>query len=505
MKTRRVFYNLLCGLFAQIITIAVGILLPRLVLVSLGSESNGLMNSINQIFVYFSLLEAGVGSATLQALYGPVGKEDHASTSRILAATDKYYKKTGFLYLAAFLTLSVVYPLVIETELARSTIFWVVVLTGFSSVISYFFQGKYNLLLVAEGKNYIGSNLGTITYILTSISKIFLLLNGFGVIALQAMHCFFNILRMLYIEWYIHRHYSWIDLHAEPDYKAIEQKNSVFIHQISGMIFNNTDIVILSLFVGLKSVSVYSMYMLLFGMVGKLISTCVGSINFIFGQTFHNDHDYYMKLHNAYELYYMALVFSLFCIANIFILPFIKLYTRGVTDIEYIDHFLPVLFISYYLLHYSRDSSGMVIQFAGHFKQNISKAILESAINLTVSIIGVQFYGIYGVLFGTIAALLYRANDMIIYANKVILKRSSWKTYRCWITNLLLFIGITWVTKIFLPAERLDSYASIILYAVVCCLVIIPVFFAAASLLDRQSFVLVKSFTINKLKHLTSK
>ena len=47
--------------------------------------------------------------------------------------------------------------------------------------------------------------------------------------------------------------------------------------------------------------------------------------------------------------------------------------------------------------------------------------------------------GIYGVLLGTIIALLYRMNDIIIYANKKILNRSPWKTYRILLTYFLIF------------------------------------------------------------------
>ena len=58
---RKGFYNLLTSVLGQLITIVLGIVIPRLVLVSLGSEVNGLINSITQALGYASLLEAGVG------------------------------------------------------------------------------------------------------------------------------------------------------------------------------------------------------------------------------------------------------------------------------------------------------------------------------------------------------------------------------------------------------------------------------------------------------------
>ena len=101
--------NILTGLISQLITLALGIITPRLFLVNLGSEANGLLNSISQILVYVSLLEAGVGTASLQALYGPVAAEDNASINAILAATSRFYKRTGRVYLLVVLALTVLF------------------------------------------------------------------------------------------------------------------------------------------------------------------------------------------------------------------------------------------------------------------------------------------------------------------------------------------------------------------------------------------------------------
>ena len=291
----------------------------------------------------------------------------------------------------------------------------------------------------------------------------------------------------------MHRHYKWINLKVTPDYQAISQKNYVLVHQISSLIFNNTDTLILTLILGLKSVSVYSMYTLLFGMVSTLISTITGSVQFILGQTFKADKEKYEKLLDVYEICSMALVFSLYCIAGLFILPFMRLYTSGISDINYIDLFLPYLFISVYLLNNGRESSNLSIKFAGHFKQTVNRTVFESVINLSVSILCVFHFGIYGVLMGTIAALFYRANDMIIYANKCILKRSPLITYRRWLLNLVLFICITTAAKLAFSHISLNTYGQIIVWATVCCIIIMPLFFMAAFLVEKGTYRYFKS------------
>lgn len=507
MNSRRGLINILSSTVRQLVSLALGIVVPRLVLVSLGSESNGLLNTINQILAYVALLEAGVGTASLQALYGPVAKQDRQSISCILSATNRFYKRTGTIYLTIVLALSIIFPLTLESELSYLTVMLVVLFSGLPGVINYYFQGKFKILLQAEGKDYIITNLATIVNVLTNVAKIVLLVNGFDVVALQFMYLIFNIAQMLFISVYMKRHYKWLDLAAAPDFDSISQSKNVLVHQISGLIFSNTDSLLLTYFGGLRVVSVYSMYSMLFGMIDNTISNFTGA-NFILGQTFHTDRKRYMLLHDAFELYYTTLTFCLFCIANIFILPFMRLYTAGVTDINYIDTLLPYLFIATYLLSRSRTASMQAINFANHFKQTQWHAVTEAIINLSVSILCAWQFGIHGVLFGTIAALLFRSNAMILYANRKILNRNPWITYRRWLLNLAIFIFVTIVTKYVFSFIALDSYIAIVFWAIVCCIVIIPIFFVTVSLVDRDVYHFAKSLiapyikaAVHKLRH----
>lgn len=483
MNNKKIIHkNLLLGIGSQILTIILGIFVPRLVLTSYGSEVNGLLSSVTQIYSYVGLLEAGIGVATVQALYKTIGENDRDRTNSVLAATNKYYHRTGLLYLVAILAFSIIYPLVIKTDIPLITIILVIVFNGLGSVINYFFQGKYFLLLQAEGKNYIQTSVNMFTNVFKNVAKIVLMSLGFDVVFVQMIAMVVSLIQMVYITWYIKRHYSWIDLTVKPDFESISQSKNVLIHEVSTLIFNNTDMIVLSIFCGLKVTSVYSMYVLLFGMISTALGTVTNSVLFTMGHSYHINKKRFIKLYDCFELYYMTLVFALYSIANYFILPFMRLYTGGITDIDYLDPNLPLLFISTYLLLCGRIASNQAITIAGHFKKTQYRSILESIINLVVSLTLVNFLGIYGVLIGTIAALLYRSNDMIIYTGKHILNRSCWITYKRWIINLITFVGILFINR-FLVFE-MNSYLQIALvlvpYAVGTCLV----FFAISSLTE---------------------
>lgn len=491
LNSTKGFRNIAANIFAQIVTILLGIIIPRLMLVNLGSEANGLFTSIGNVLVYVALLEAGVGAAATQALYAPIATKNRQRVNEIVAAVDHFYKRTGRWYLAVILLLTFAFPFTIDSTLSKWQIMAVMFLSGMPGVIKYYYQGKYVILLRADGRSYALTNLSIVVNIATSAAKIALLLFGCNIVELQAMYLLFNVAQVFFILFYVKRHYPWLSKDVIPNYAAISQSKNALVHQISSMIFFNTDVLLLTYFCDLKTVSVYSMYTMLFGIISSAILNFSGA-NFILGQTFNTDRERSLKLLDVYEIFNMVLTFSLFCIANIFILPFMTLYTNGVTDIDYIDQYLPYLIVATNLLSNGRNSSSQIIEYAGHFKQTQWRSILESVINIVVSLLCVFKFGIYGVLIGTIAALLYRTNDMIIYANKKILHRSPWKTYRRWLLNLALFIGITLLSKAVFAHIALDSYFSIIVWAAVCCVVIIPFFFVTVSLFDRETYRFAK-------------
>lgn len=61
MKNNKLFKNIITGFGGQLIAIALGLMVPRLFITSYGSDVNGLLSTITQIFTYMALLEAGIG------------------------------------------------------------------------------------------------------------------------------------------------------------------------------------------------------------------------------------------------------------------------------------------------------------------------------------------------------------------------------------------------------------------------------------------------------------
>lgn len=455
--------NIIYGILSQIMAIAFGLLLPRIILVSYGSEVNGILNSLAQFLVYLNLFEAGVGAATLQALYRPVAQSDWGCINGILSATNRFLRRTGQFYLGALILLSVGYPLIVDSSLPYWTICGAVFFTGIGNVVTFYIREKYRILLLADGKYYIVSGLTTVVSVLMNLAKIGLILLGCDIVLVLAVAFCINCIQVVYTLWYVRRHYRDLDVNAAPDYDAIAQKNFTLIHQIDSLVFHNTDVVILTVFCDLKVVSVYSMFKLITNHLDQILNILVTAVKFMLGQAFQTDLERYKKMIDGFESVNSAISYAVYSVALYLYLPFMALYTHGVTDVNYLDEKLAVLFVATALLTHSRVPMLQTIEYAGHFQQTVSRAVAEAVINLVVSLIGVYFMGIYGVLLGTVAALLYRTNDIILYANKKLLHRNCWRTYAIYFVNLLVLIGSQYLYGALFDGVDINSYLRFVM------------------------------------------
>lgn len=225
--------NVVYGLIGQIIILALGIVIPRFILQNYSDEANGLLNAINQIFTYLALIEAGIGQATLQSLYKPVVEKDNESVSSIMSATQRYYRKLIWLYAGAVILLAFVYPLIITVEDQSAISFWgstywsvflLIFLQGASGVISFYFVAAYKQLFIADGQNYIISNLTTLTQILIAITKLVLIRASANIVFLQFSYLVINAGVAVLYGYMFRKKYKQIDFKAEPDQKSLESK-----------------------------------------------------------------------------------------------------------------------------------------------------------------------------------------------------------------------------------------------------------------------------------------
>lgn len=416
--------NLLIGVGGKIILMALGFIVPKLYIENYGSEVNGLLSSIAQVFTYLSLLEAGVGTATTQALYNPVAQNDRDRINQIMSAATWFYRRTGMLYGIGVVIFAILYPILVHTSIGSVKVFILIILHGANGVLNYLFQAKYLSMLNAEGKGYVHVGIGTGISIFTTISKMLLISLKVDIVLVFTVYFFIGLLQILLINVYIKRNYKQLSCKVQPDFSSLSQNKSVLIHQISSLVFNNTDVIILTVFCDLKVVSIYTIYHMVISSISALLNILYGSFTPALGLTYNQDRDRFKRYYDLFELGTWIVSFSIMSVAFLLYEPFILLYTAK-ADINYADQYLPLLFSICQMLSFIRMPGVNAVNIAGHYKLTQGRSIIETVINLTTSIILVNFIGIYGVLFGTIAALFYRTTDFIIYSNRKIVFRNG--------------------------------------------------------------------------------
>jgi len=440
MNKKSILKNTISSVLSYGILLIVSIVSSKLILVTYGSESNGLLSSVNQLFSYIALLEAGIGTATITALYQPIADADSTSVREVLVSSRHYYRVSAKWYFVCVLIVASVWPLLLTTEIAYLTIFGIIFLQGVAGVITYWYTSTVVNYLMASGKNYINNYVHLVSSLLTYGLKIVICLTQQDIIFMSISLIVVNVLKCLTYYFYLKcKCPEYVSICGKGNKKKLRQRNAFLIHEISGVIFSSTDTIILSIFCGLREASVYAVYALVLNALRMIIGQAFNSTNFILGNSYSKQRDTYCLTHDKYNGVYTCVVFIVFTIAYWMILPFISIYTQGVTDANYLDPKLPLLFVLIEVLSACRIVDGQLIKNAYHSKQTLSHSIIEAAINLVVSLVAVQFLGIYGVLLGTIAALLYRTNDIIIYANRIILKRSPVREYGMYVLNFGLF------------------------------------------------------------------
>jgi len=485
-KDNRIKYNLLSGGFYQIVLIALSFILPRLYLENFGSEVNGVLSTIKQIFVYMFLLESGVGLATTQALYKPVAEKNHGKISSVISATHNYYVKIGIVYAAIVLLIAFVYEYIVPTKVEPGVIFGVVIFTALPALFSYFIQAKYRILLEVDGRKYVITNSETILQIFSNLVKILVILFTNNLLLMQLSYCILSLLQLLYIYIHAKRRYKWLKVNAKPDYEAISQRKSVLVHQVSGMVFNNTDVLLLSFLCDFKVVSVYTIYNIFFSQVQTFITSIISGFSFALGQMFHTDREKFIKVYNVYETFYIMITFIIYTLMAVFLLPLIQIYTKGINDANYTNALLVLLFVVMNLLSNGKLPSNHVLEYAGKFEETRAHAVWEMIINICVSIVSILKWGICGAIFGTIVALLYRGAVMIYYSNKKVLKRGIFNTYKIWLVNGGIFALI--MAVFFVDSFSGLSFISLLIKGIIHSLWIVPLYVAVNFIFFKEAF-----------------
>lgn len=440
---KRIYYNISVSGITQIIILILSFFVPRFFISNYGSDANGLVGTITQVLTYVALIEAGIGATTQNALYKPISNNDKNQVCIILSLSKKYYERVTVYYFMTVIVVSFLLPLIIKSEINYWKIFTIILLEGISGVINFLFLEHWKILMSTEGKDYICAKIDMLTKVLTYLVKLVLVLMMFDIIIIQSSYLVITLFSLCIYRYYIRKEYSWVHFtNQRMHIREFNDRKYYVLSDVAWTIFLSTDMVIISTLMNTTYASVYAIYNMVYNAISNILFKIYSSTTYILGQNYHKDTEKYVKIHDSYELCFIMIVSILMSCCSILMIPFVELYTSGVTDTDYIYKFFPFLFGLIQILSWARYVSGNLMLIAGKSKQGAKYSIIEASLNVIMSIILCFAFGIYGLLIATIIALSYKVVCLTIYANCLILKRSARETSKRIISNLFIYISI---------------------------------------------------------------
>ena len=467
MRSQKAVKNIITSLLQQVVTVICGLIVPRAIIGSFGSSVNGLISSITQFLSYITLLEAGIGPVIKSTLYKPIAKKDKTQIEKILKASQRFFRVISGIFIIYLIALCFIYPLIVSTEFETGYTISLILIIAISTFAEYFFGMVYKLYLQAEQKTYVTSTIQILTTIVNAILVILLIKFGANIQVVKLGSAFIFVFRPILQNIYVKKKYN-INFKDVKEKYELKQKWDGLAQHIASVVHNSTDIAILTIFTTTVEVSVYSVYLYVINGVKNMVQALTGGVDASFGDMIaKNEIDNLNRSFRTYELFYFTLITIVYIITLVTILPFIKVYTLGITDANYYRPTFAIFITLAELMWSIRLPYSSVTLAAGHFKQTNKGAWIEVFTNLIISILLVFKLGMIGVAIGTLVAMTIRTIEFMYHTSKYILKRKQIENIKRVIilaTEMLVIVPIGFFISSFI---NVNSYISWLVLAVI--------------------------------------
>lgn len=470
MRAKALKLNTLTTLIGEIVALVCGLILPRLILVNFGSSTNGLVSSVAQFLSFATVLRAGVGGVTRAALFKPLADNDIDQINAVMSATRSYMRKIGLIIAGGVLVFSLVYPFVVIDEYDWWYACLMVIILGAATFAENFFGIKNMLLLQADQKMYIQNLSATAAYLGSFLISVLFINLGFDMLVVKAGTLATFLLKPLILEIYVRKHYN-INMKVAPDNLALKNRWDAFAQQLAIIINGNIDIVLITIFSALGNVSVYTVHCMVVNNIGKVVQSPVTGVGPTFGNMIAKGEKENLKRTFSFiEWGLFALSTLVFAVTAVMITPFVDIYTQSVVDVNYHMPTFAFLLVLVAILNTLRIPYQSIVEAAGHFKQTRNASILEVIVHVGFSGVLLIFFGITGVVIGSLAACIIRTLQYSTYAMKHILGMTIWHVIKNYVVYAVSFAACVVACKL-LPLSTPDNYLDWCIVAVIVTLV----------------------------------
>ena len=375
----------------------------------LSADYLGLNGLFSNILSIISLAELGFGSAIVFSMYKPLAEHDEDKIASLMVLYKHVYTIVGIVVLLAGISLSLFLDFFLKEIPNIPHITLIYLLFVINSSISYFYSYKRSLI-IADQKRYIETIYKYSLYFALNIIQIIILLLTRSYILFLVIQIVFTLLENKLVSRKADHLYPFINKKnirplEENERKTIFKKvKAMMFHKIGTVVVNGTDNILISKYVGVVEVGIYSNYQLIINALNTIYSLLFDSLTASIGNlgvTESNEHKKYVfDVINFFGFWIYG--FSSICLF-ILINPFIKLWLGENYNFNIV--IVLIITINFYLTGMRK--SVLVFRNAlGLFWYDRYKPIIEALINLITSFLLVHHLGIAGVFIGTLISTL---------------------------------------------------------------------------------------------------
>lgn len=433
-RVRNSVLNAVTGVGGELLIIVLKFVTRTVFIRTLGKAYLGINGLFADILSMLSLAELGVDMAITYQLYKPLAEHDDRRIRILLKFYKQAYRVIGAVILLLGVALIPLLPVLIRDydSLAALNINAILIFMMFlmRSVSSYWFFAYRSTIMVATQKRYVLSIASYFITIVSNAAQILVLTLYKNFIIYTATVLFFSILTSLVYAVIAKRYYPQYFIKEEGRlgkdeiHGLFKDCGAVFLHRVNGVVLKATDNIVLSSFLGLTMVGLYSNYLLFYTTIQQLLGQVYRSVRASMG--------------NLFVEADISRVFKMFKVMNF--ITVILFGTAGVGVTVCADELISVWVSDSYVIAqpfallvgietYLMGLVNNVYQIrnvSGVFRRMWYRPLVGIVINIVVSVGLVQVIGIYGVIIGTIVTLLTTNIAMDVH----VVYKYSFKEYK---------------------------------------------------------------------------
>ena len=498
-RGKKLLKNLSSEILPQILIMGLGLIKSKFFLDYLGENTVGLTQIFNQILGYLSLVEGGLGQAVIYRLYNPVNKKNYKKISEIGSGTKSIFNKIILIILVLSIIGGLIIPFLIKDN-PYSTIYILFnfILYVISEIILYTTVFERSLYIASE-KAYKSNRIIKSSLIIKYLLEILFAFLFKDITIIFVSLIIISIIENVLIKIITKKDFKYLEKTEEKDTEVLNDVKNLMVHKIAGLIATNIDIILISSFIGLSKVLIYSTYLMYFNAIVSLTNKISRGMVGTIGNIIVEDKD---KSYNAFKEFNGFVFLTCLLIAGPFaflINHFINIFYDGKVLTSTITSVLFTLVLIYNII---RIPLTTYTEGAGLFKETKICPIIESIVNLGLSLILIQFWGINGCLLGTFISLIiseYIIKPSILF--KKIFNRKSIAYYKIsagFILLLIIQLAISSAIQNYIVISNFKLFFGYAIFFFVINLIIILIIFK----IFRQNYVFER---LNSIKNIIFK